>query len=202
MSRITPPNCTILDNWVFQNFMLADESLAKALRIIETYVSVKNNLCEKLVLSLESPATFDEIFIATSVPFFILDFSLVSYKLDNFKFKVFSWVILFWCYIKTNYNIKVLNIPEFSICQNSEFLALHRVYLYSWIWLGSEYASWCNYGWVLNIPGFRICQVSTYASVTQGSKYAWIWLNNAWINCLHNDRVLDMSGQSFTGFSI
>ena len=70
--------------------MLADESLAKALRIIETYESVKNNLCEKLVLSLESPATFDEIFIATSVPFFILDFSLVSYKLDNFKFKVFS----------------------------------------------------------------------------------------------------------------
>ena len=26
-----PPNCTILDNWVLENFILTDESFAKAL---------------------------------------------------------------------------------------------------------------------------------------------------------------------------
>ena len=42
--------------------MLADEPFAKALRIFETCVSVNNNLCQKLVLSLESPIKFDESF--------------------------------------------------------------------------------------------------------------------------------------------
>ena len=28
-----PPNCTILDSWIFENFILADERFAKALRI-------------------------------------------------------------------------------------------------------------------------------------------------------------------------
>ena len=37
MSRRTPPNCTILDNCVFENFILADEPFAKGLRIFETY---------------------------------------------------------------------------------------------------------------------------------------------------------------------
>ena len=32
-SNINPLNCTILDNRVFQNFILADEPLAKALGI-------------------------------------------------------------------------------------------------------------------------------------------------------------------------
>ena len=33
MSRIkTPPDCIILDNWVFENFMLADEPFAKPLK--------------------------------------------------------------------------------------------------------------------------------------------------------------------------
>ena len=40
-----PPNCTILDNWFFQNFTLVDELFAKALRIFETCVLVNNNLC-------------------------------------------------------------------------------------------------------------------------------------------------------------
>ena len=31
MSGRTPPNCTILDNWVFLSFTLTDESFAKAL---------------------------------------------------------------------------------------------------------------------------------------------------------------------------
>ena len=42
-----PPNCIILDNWVFENFILADESLEKALQIFETCVLVNNNFCGK-----------------------------------------------------------------------------------------------------------------------------------------------------------
>ena len=44
-----PPDCIILDNCVFENFVLADEPFAKALRIFETCVLLNNNLCEKLV---------------------------------------------------------------------------------------------------------------------------------------------------------
>ena len=54
-----------------------------------------NNLLGKLVSSLELPTTFDERFKVTSVPFFILDVSLLSYELDSFTFKVFYAVILF-----------------------------------------------------------------------------------------------------------
>ena len=35
-----PPNCTILDNWVFKNSILADELFAKALRRHENSLSV------------------------------------------------------------------------------------------------------------------------------------------------------------------
>ena len=76
LSRRTPPNCTILDNWIFENFILADEPFAKALRIFETYVLVSNNLCGKLVSSLEFPIKFDERFKVNLVPFFIADFQI------------------------------------------------------------------------------------------------------------------------------
>ena len=46
--RLNPPNFIILVSWVFDNFMLADESFAKVLQILETYVSVNNNLYGKL----------------------------------------------------------------------------------------------------------------------------------------------------------
>ena len=39
--KLILPDC-ILGNWVFESFILADETFAKALRIFETYVSVKN----------------------------------------------------------------------------------------------------------------------------------------------------------------
>ena len=39
--------------------------------------------------------TIDERFRATSVPFFIPDFNLLFWKLDNFTFKVLYWVILY-----------------------------------------------------------------------------------------------------------
>ena len=44
-SSINYPDCTILENWVFENFILADKPFAKALRIFEACVSVNNNLC-------------------------------------------------------------------------------------------------------------------------------------------------------------
>ena len=87
------PNCTVLDNWIFSNFILADGSFAKALHMFETCVSVNNNLCGKQVSSLECPIKFDERIKATSVPFFLADFNLLSYEWDNFTFKVLYWVI-------------------------------------------------------------------------------------------------------------
>ena len=71
MSQITPPDCTNLDNWVFKNFILADQPFAKALSVFETYVSFNNNLCGKLVSSLELPIKTDERFKFTSVPFLL-----------------------------------------------------------------------------------------------------------------------------------
>ena len=49
-------NCldrTILDSWVFDNFIVTDELFLIALRRLETCVSVNNNLCGKLISSLE-----------------------------------------------------------------------------------------------------------------------------------------------------
>ena len=66
-----PPNCIILDKWVFENFILADETFAKALRIFETCVFVNNDLCGKLVSSLALATKFDERFKVTSVPFLL-----------------------------------------------------------------------------------------------------------------------------------
>ena len=45
--------------------MLADETIVKGLRIFETWVLVNNNLCEKLVSSLELSMKFDERFKVT-----------------------------------------------------------------------------------------------------------------------------------------
>ena len=61
-----------------------EESFPKALLNFESCVLVNNNLCRKLVSSLELSIKFDETFSVTSVPFFIADFSLLSYELDNF----------------------------------------------------------------------------------------------------------------------
>ena len=62
----TPSDCFILCNWVFDNFIIAEDLFAKALRSFESCVIVNNNLCGKLSSSLESPITFDESFEVTS----------------------------------------------------------------------------------------------------------------------------------------
>ena len=91
---IRPPNCTVLDSRVYDNFILADEPFTTALHRFETCRSDNNNnLCRKSASSLESPITFDQKFRVTSVPAFIFDFNLFSCELDNFTFKVF-----FFCF--------------------------------------------------------------------------------------------------------
>ena len=57
-------------------------------KLYESYVSVNNKLCEKLVSSLTILIKFDKGFKVTSVPFFNKDFNLLSCQLDNFTIKV------------------------------------------------------------------------------------------------------------------
>ena len=57
-------------NWVFDNFILAEELFAKALQSLETFVLVNNIICGKLVSSLESLTTLDESFKVTLVTYF------------------------------------------------------------------------------------------------------------------------------------
>ena len=91
-----PPNCTILDSWFFENYILTDKLFAKALQIFETCVSVNNNLCGKWVSSFESPTTFNERFKVTWRPFFISDFNLLSCDLDNFTFKISHFILILY----------------------------------------------------------------------------------------------------------
>ena len=80
---------------------MAEEDFAKGLRNFKTCVLVNNNLCGKLSSFLESLATFDEGFRVTSVAFFTPGLNLLSYDLENFRFKLLYWVILCWYCIKT-----------------------------------------------------------------------------------------------------
>ena len=59
--------------------MLADKPFSKALRIFEICVSVNNNLCGKIVSSLEYLIKFDERFKITSVPFL---FQILTYSVN------------------------------------------------------------------------------------------------------------------------
>ena len=98
-------------NRVYNNFILADEPFAKALRSLETCVLVNNNLCGKLFSSLKQSTTFNESFKVTAVPLFVLDFNWLSCELDNFRFKMLYLVILYQYYIKTEYNHNTLTVP-------------------------------------------------------------------------------------------
>ena len=70
-------------------------------------VLVNHNLCRILFSSLESPKTFEEIFKLTSVPFFIPDFNLLSFQLDNFTFKCYiEFILIHLMYIVINIILK------------------------------------------------------------------------------------------------
>ena len=83
-----PPDLLILCNWVFDNFILAEELSAKALLCIETCLLHNNNLCG-LVSSLESPTTFDESFKVISVPIYRFQFTNLRVR----QFYVWSIII-------------------------------------------------------------------------------------------------------------
>ena len=72
------PHCIILDNWVFDNLISADELFAKTLQRFATCLLVNNNLWGKLVSSSELPTTFDDNLKTTSVLFFISDFNFLA----------------------------------------------------------------------------------------------------------------------------
>ena len=88
------PNCTIVDSWVFNNFVLHGEPLAKSLRGLKTCVAVTTNLWGELVSSLELPITFGEISNVILARLFIPDFSSWSCEFENFKLNILSHFIL------------------------------------------------------------------------------------------------------------
>ena len=124
-----PPDGPILHSWVFESFTSADELLLKALQIFESCVSVNNNLCEKLVSSLELPFKFNERFKVTSALFFISYFNLASYELDNLTFKVLYGVI--FCIkekVKLEYFYSsLLRIWNYFLSVSSEFCLLKSI---------------------------------------------------------------------------
>ena len=87
--NIIHPNGTILGNWVFENFILADESVANALRTFENCVSINKNLCGKLMSSLEFPIKFDERLEDWKFrTIFISYFDFLTCQLPKFTFNV------------------------------------------------------------------------------------------------------------------
>ena len=95
-----PPDCTILNNWVLDNFTSADELLAKVLQSFETCLPIGGKFYGNMVLSLKSTIIFDDRSKVTQVAFFIADFNVLSCELESFAFTLFYWAILFWYYIK------------------------------------------------------------------------------------------------------
>ena len=84
------PGFAIWDNWVFDNLILADETvniklskqkqLAETLRSPKACVLVSNNIDRNLGSSLDSLTSFDERFKITSIPFFTCDFNMFKKK--------------------------------------------------------------------------------------------------------------------------
>ena len=89
-----PPDCIILDIWVFDNSISVDDLPPIALRRFATCLLVNNYLWGRLVSS--SPIIFDDNLKTTSVSFFIADFNLLSCEFDSFTFKLLYWAILYW----------------------------------------------------------------------------------------------------------
>ena len=61
----------------------------------------------------------DERFKVTSVSFFIPDFNLLNWELDNFTLKLLYWVILYWYYIKAKQICNTLTVP----CKKSKIVS-------------------------------------------------------------------------------
>ena len=77
----------IVISWYYKTFLWILAS-AVSLLLLLWNLSDFDNSSTKLVLSLESSISFDKRFKVISVPFFVLDFNLLSCELDDFIFKV------------------------------------------------------------------------------------------------------------------
>ena len=71
------PNWKILENWIFEDIILADEPFAKAWQIFENCVWVNNNLSHHWNLQSN---------LMKQLHFFVADFDLLGYQWDNFTF--------------------------------------------------------------------------------------------------------------------
>ena len=89
------PDCISFDNWVFENLISGDKLFEKALRILETCLSVNYNSCGKLALSLKSPIMLVDNLNTTLVSFFIADFNLFNCEFDHLLYKLLYWVTLY-----------------------------------------------------------------------------------------------------------
>ena len=107
----------------FDNSILGDEPFAKALRILEPCVLVNNRLYGKLFWSFELPATFDESFKVTSVPFFILGFNSWSWELTTLCLKCYSKSFYFIIILKQN---KTAALSQFLVKNLKRVLLLFQ----------------------------------------------------------------------------
>ena len=100
--QVNDPDCTILNNWIFDGLILTNHLLAKDLQGFATCLSVNNNLFGKLVLSSESPIILGDSLKITSIWVFTAVFNLLSSEFNSFKFRWLYWVISWRCYVNPN----------------------------------------------------------------------------------------------------
>ena len=89
------PDCPVWCNWVFDNFVLAEDYLHKLYQGLKLVYLLMRKLCRELFSSLELLTIFDGSFKVTSIAFFILDFILLSCELGSLRFKV----LLYWVFL-------------------------------------------------------------------------------------------------------
>ena len=88
------PDCTISDNWVYDNLISVDKLFEEDLQRFATCLLVNNSLRGKLVSSSHLPIIFDNNLKTNSVSFITADFNLLSCEFDSSTFKLLQWVIL------------------------------------------------------------------------------------------------------------
>ena len=95
------PNCVILDSWVFENFILADQPIGKPLIIIIRYCIHQSHLMKDLKLPEKH--------------FFIPDFTLLCCKFDSFTFK---FILL---YIIVSHFMLILHWSKINLWYSNSF---------------------------------------------------------------------------------
>ena len=78
-----PPECMILDSWVFDNVLSFDDLTEKSLQWLATCLLANKKLCGKLFLSV--PIMSADNLRVTPVVIFVADFNLYKWKSDSLK---------------------------------------------------------------------------------------------------------------------